>query len=259
MIRTADSAAANPIVAPQARKAAVVTATGAVAVGADALAVAPRARDLAGYARFLEDQGNTNGCGTTSLGSIMSYWADRPGAHTRREIDAVCRAGDNTTSIQRLVSYGNAHGMRSGAKNGASLADLRRYTDMGVPVQVLIEPKGGKDGMLHYVTVIGVETDAKGKPTAVKIADPDGATIDVVPAAKFEKQWSDLALWGIGTGIDRVMIVHVPAQATTVRGRDGVERSTADIAVPKGEGPGWKSYLGHLFMEGKNLWIRAFG
>lgn len=263
MIRSADSTAAAKPAAPVARAAADTTAKAAVsaaaALGGDALAVGRRPRSLADYARFMEDQGKTNGCGTTSLGSIMSYWKDQPGAHNRREIDRVARAGDNTTSIQRLVSYGNDHGMISGAKNHASIADLQKYTDMGCPVQVLIEPKGGKDGMLHYVSVIGVETDAQGKPVAVKVADPDGATIDLVPVAKFEKQWSDLALFGIDTGIDKVMIVHVPAQPVMVRGKDGQVRSTADIPVPKGQGPGTRSYMGHLFMEAKNLWIRTFG
>ncbi len=256
MIRSIDFATI-PLVFRAGRAAA--PAAGAGRLASDVVSVNPRPRDLTGYARFLEDQGNTNGCGTTSLGSIMSYWQNQPGSHTRRKLDQVCRAGDNTTSIHRLLSYANDHGMRAGAKNHASLADLRRYTDLGCPVQVLIEPKSGKDGMLHYVTVIGVDTDARGNVTGVKLADPDGGAIKTLPAAKFEQRWSDLALWGVGTGIDRVMLVHLPETPVTVRGRDGKLRSTADIAVPKGRGLGFRAFLGHLVLETKNLWIRAFG
>lgn len=259
MIPSVDSAAIPQASRPGKSVAAAVVRAATTVIGADAATLSGRPRALAEFARFLEDQGNTNGCGTTSLGSIMSYWRGLPGAHTRREIDRVCRAGDNTTSIHRLVSYGNGHGMTSGAKNGASLDDLRRYTDLGCPVQVLIEPKGGKDGMLHYVTVIGVDTDARGQAIGVRIADPDGATIEAVPAAKFLRQWSDLKLWGVDTGIDRALIVHVPEQPVMVRGKDGRLRSTADIPVPRGQMPGVRAYLGHLFLEAKNLWIRAFG
>ncbi|MFN3431390.1 MAG: hypothetical protein ACK46X_15730, partial [Candidatus Sericytochromatia bacterium] len=43
------------------------------------------------FDKFLQDQGQTNGCGTTSLAMLLSYWKGQPGAFTREKIDSSIR------------------------------------------------------------------------------------------------------------------------------------------------------------------------
>jgi len=198
--------------------------------------------DARDFGRFLQDQGNTNSCGTTSLGMLMSFWKGTPGAYTHDKIDASIRQFNGPTAPTNIVSYLLRHDFRAEALNNASVADLKKYLDQGVPVQVLYDPSADpSDEYLHYVDVVDYTADAQGNVKSVKIADPAGGTLDEVSIEDFQKRWANLGLKNVGVGANNLMIVALPGQNVQVRGKDGVLRNSADIALPKnGNNWGWK-------------------
>ncbi|MGC4116759.1 MAG: C39 family peptidase [Myxococcales bacterium] len=197
--------------------------------------------DVRDFSRYLQDQGNTNSCGTTSLAMMMSFWKGKPGAVTHNMIDQSIRYFDGPTAPTNIVSYLKSQGFRAEAKNNASVADLTKYLDQGVPVQVLYNPSADpSDVYLHYVDVVDYKKDAQGNVTSVKIADPGGGRMAEVPIEEFKKRWGNLAVKNVGIGANNLMIVALPGQNMQVRGKDGVMRNTDDIALPKGGNLGWK-------------------
>lgn len=194
-------------------------------------------RDARDFGRFLQDQGRTNSCGTTSLAMLMSFWKNQAGAYNHDKIDASIRHFDGPTAPTNIVSYLRTQGFRAEAKNNASVDDLRKYLDLGVPVQVLYDPSANpKDVYLHYVDVVDYRTDASGKVTALKIADPAGGRLTEVSVEEFQKRWGNLKAMDVDLGVNNLMIVALPKENTQVRGRDGVVRETKDIALPEGGG-----------------------
>lgn len=190
--------------------------------------------DTRSFSRFLQDQGRTNSCGTTSLAMLLSFWKGRPGAYTHQTIDRQIRGFDLPTSPLNVVPYLRQQGFRAEAYNHASVDSLRRFLDQGVPVQVLYDPTGnGNDQFLHYVNVVGYQADAAGKPKSFTIADPAGGKLTTVSAATFTRRWDRLEVGGVGTGLNNVMIVALPKTGAVV-GPDGKSRSVSDIRLPRG-------------------------
>lgn len=179
-------------------------------------------------------QGTNNACGTTALASLMSYFGVPT---THQQIDASIRPFDFGTGSTDLVAYANAHGMRAQLKDGASLGDLTSMIDKGVPPMVLMDPDGGSNTNLHYVTITGYTRNADGSVKDLLISDTWGATGAAqgqrysMPAAEFDAKWGNLKLAGISTGESREMICMVPAHGTVVGG-DGVTRDAASIELP---------------------------
>jgi hypothetical protein len=54
-----------------------------------------------------------------------------------------------------------------------------------------------------------------------------------MPAAEFQKQWDNLKMGGVGTGLNNVMITTVPKDGRMITGGDGVARKASDIQLPK--------------------------
>ncbi|HEY3449104.1 MAG TPA: C39 family peptidase [Myxococcales bacterium] len=197
----------------------------------------PAASDARDFSRFLQDQGNTNSCGTTSLAMLMSFWKGKAGAYTHEMIDQSIRYFDGPTAPTNIVSYLKGQGFRAEALNNASIGDLTKYLDQGVPVQVLYDPSADpSDVYLHYVDVVDYAKDAQGNVTSVKIADPGGGRMADVPVEEFKKRWGNLGIKNVGIGANNLMIVALPGQNAQVRGKDGVTRNTEDIALPKNGG-----------------------
>lgn len=221
---------------------------------ADHLALEGSPRDARSFSSFLEDQGETNGCGTTSLAMLLSFWKDKTGRYTRTGIDMAIRHFDMFTSPQNIVDYARSQGFRAVARNGSSVDEIRAMVDQGVPVQVLYDPNAdGSDKLLHYVVVTDYKTDEKGNLTDLVIADPAGGKVDTVPVDEFKKRWDDIKFMNYGTGVDNLMIPMLPKRNVPIRGRDGKVRMSDDIALPKATGLGWRVAVADVLADATNL------
>ena len=165
------------------------------------------------------DQGNTNGCGTTSLAMVMNYYGQQV---SREQIDKDIRQGDVFTSADNILSWAAGHGMRAEMKNEASLEDLASMIDQGVPVITLIEPSDPNDLNLHYEVVTGYTRGPDGKISDISIRADD-----------FMKCWSNIRLKGVGTGYNRLMIAMVPKGDRPIVGADGKSRPASQVELPK--------------------------
>jgi hypothetical protein len=143
------------------------------------------ARDARAFEPYLQHQAGTNGCGTTGLAMLLSFWLGRPGAFDRPAIDARIRCGPDPlafTSPNHLVSYARSQGFRCRGINHGSWDQLIGLLDRGVPVLVLYDPTGdGHDMLLHYVVVVGyTEQPAGGVSTPVRQRNgTPGMTADI--------------------------------------------------------------------------------
>jgi Peptidase_C39 like family len=177
-----------------------------------------------------QSQGDSNACGTTALAEVLTYWG-QPTTH--QQVDAAIRHFDLFTAPDAIVAYARAHGMRSELKADASLEDLAHQVDLGAPPIVLIDPDGGQNANLHYVTVCGYHRDAAGQITDLVCADSGyPGEHRVISARDFSRQWGQLELGGVPTGLNNVMISTVPADGRSVVGGDGVTRSAGDLQLP---------------------------
>ncbi|KFE69984.1 C39 family peptidase [Hyalangium minutum] len=177
-----------------------------------------------------QDQGNTNACGTTSLANVLTHWGQ---STTHEQIDKDIRAFDMFSAPDKIVDYANSHGMRAEMKVDASVDDIAKMVDQGVPPIVLMDPDSDKNLNLHYVTVSGYNRDANGKITDLVISDSAGGDRYTMPVEEFQKKWDDLKMKGVGTGLNNVMISVVPNDGRKITGGDGVTRSASDIQLPK--------------------------
>jgi predicted double-glycine peptidase len=177
-----------------------------------------------------QHQGNTNACGTTSLANVMTYWGS---PRTHEQIDKSIRAFDMFTAPDKLVEYARDNGMRAELKNDATLDDITKMVDQGVPPMVLMDPDGDNNAGLHYVTVSGYNRDANGKVTDVVIADSATGRRYTMGAEEFQKKWDNLKMANVGTGLNNVMITVVPRDNRMISGADGVQRRASDIKLPK--------------------------
>lgn len=201
-------------------------------------------RSASNFGRFLEDQGSTNGCGTTSLGMLMSFWQNQPGAFNRTKIDGAIRYFNLFTSPQNVASYAEDHGMRTASVNNAKVEDLTKMLDQGVPVQCLYDPdNNGSDKVLHWVVATDYEKDDQGNVTGIKLADPSGGYEHTVPIDDFKQRWDKLQFMGHDAGLNNVMIPMLPKENTKVLGKDGVTRDSKDIQLPESTGFGFKAML----------------
>lgn len=221
---------------------------------------APVARDAGSFARFQQCQfdgvNGENACGTTSLSMLLNFWLNRPGAYTHDRIDPVIRTLGTFTTPEQVVRYAESQGFRASARNDSSLDELRGLLDRGVPVEVVIDPTGtGTSVYLHYVDVVGYETDAQGRLSALKIADPGnaGGTAPVrMGVAEFTQQWGQLHWKGVDTGLNNVLITLLPNANVPVVGRDGVVRQSDTLALPAANSLGWRMALVDAGMTLKN-------
>jgi predicted double-glycine peptidase len=177
-----------------------------------------------------QDQGNTNACGTTSLANVLSHWG-KPTTH--EQIDKDIRAFDMFTAPDKIVDYARSHGMRAEMKVDASVEDLAKMVDQGVPPIVLMDPDSDNNFNAHYITVSGYNRDANGKITDLVIADSAGGDRYTMPVEEFQKKWDDLKMKGVSTGLNNVMISVVPNDGRKITGGDGVTRSASEIKLPK--------------------------
>lgn len=216
------------------------------APGGDTVALSDRARALASpQVRTLSvplydqhDGADRNACGTTSASMLIDTFAGTGRTH-HGDLDARMRPFDLYGAPQRLADAIGERGFRVGLRTGADAETIRGLIDQGVPAIALIDPAGpGVGNGLHYVVVRGYETDAAGALSRVSINDPAGGQAYDMPWADFEGRWSNLALKGVPTTLDRVLVSAVPKGDRPVAGADGTTRSASSIALPGEGGPG---------------------
>jgi len=209
-------------------KAAVAGVFGAT--GKPTVNTAPRNLGVRPQNQF--DGSDRNACGTTSLASILDYFNPGSPVAKHQAIDQAIRRGDMFSSPEELMRFAQDNGYRASHKSGASLDDIRKMLDQGVPVQVMVDPDGnGSDTTLHYVAVTGYKTDASGKITGVTITDPGGGEVYEEDADHFLKRWSNLEMGGVEVGFDREMITYVPDDGRPLKGLDGQTRKASDIQL----------------------------
>lgn len=237
-----------------AAKPVAASGTAPARAGGDRLSLSPSApRDPRNFAPYLQDQrdraGTLNACGTTSAAMLLSYLKGKPGAVGIDQLDAHFRAFNGPTSPHNVASALAAHGQAVALKQGSNLEELGRFVDQGTPALVLIDPDGnGADQTLHYVLVTGVERDAQGQVSKVKIANPWGddaagpnasRQLETMAAADFDQKWAHLKFMGQSAQMDRVLIAAKPQDdSVAFRGADGQVRRGDGLWQPKNEGLG---------------------
>lgn len=230
-----------------------------------------------------------NSCGTTSLSMILKYFQGHTLENSVPTIDKHIRANgmmlftlptgqiesvkiDGYTAPRDIVAYANQVGMRAGMKNNASLADLRKFLDQGVPCLCLTDwnftengaqPRGANPDAqsLHWVCVIGYETHPGGKHTYL-VANPHGL-IQRVSEADFDKVWSgsgpglEQRITGqrrIQTGMQRLFIAMVPRdEQAPVVAPDGRVYKAGAIQIPQGN----DGFRGKLAQMGSSVLQKA--
>jgi hypothetical protein len=164
------------------------------------------------------DQGDTNGCGTTSLAMILSHLHNRP--YTREEIDAAIRRTDVFTSPQHIVQYSRNQGLASEGYNHGSAEELRGFIDQGIPVQLIVSADGSGDvGKLHYVAVVGYYTDPAGNMTGVRVHNSGTGQVEDWDMNELEQKWGNAK-----PSFDHFFIAHAPGGTDLPPGRwEGME------------------------------------
>lgn len=219
-------------------------------------------RDLRYIELCMQDQGRTNGCGTTSLAVALSFLSGKPGAFKQAQIDRAIRRGDMYTSPHNLVDFAKGQGFRSTVINNGSLAQIKDYVAKGVPVQVLYEPGEKDDLLLHYVNVVGYDE----KTDEFLIADPNDGPNDQcrleglrrISADEFADRWADLKAKNLSTGMNNVMLVHLPGENTPIKGADGQVRMSNTIALPEGDGLGWRARAADVVSDVVNVGAKGW-
>ncbi|NCB38780.1 MAG: hypothetical protein EOM80_08420 [Erysipelotrichia bacterium] len=92
------------------------------------------------------------------------------------------------TAPPTIVEYLNMNGVAASQKHNATISDITRKIDSGLPVVLLMD---SGDGTPHWVNIYGYSSDASGKVTSVKMRDSywgtsKGHEMDI---EKFTKLW----------------------------------------------------------------------
>jgi hypothetical protein len=114
------------------------------------------------------DQGDSNGCGTTSLSMILKYF----GIDISREaIDAVIRRTDSSAGSNPgdLIEFARDNGLEAEGYNNGTWEQLKSMIDEGYPCMASI---GNSSDGRHLIVITGYETGPDGE-TRVLYHDPE--------------------------------------------------------------------------------------
>lgn len=190
----------------------------------------------------IDDQGNTNACGTTSLTSVLKYFGSNVKDHF--EIDKAIRSTrfDMFTAPGDMVNYAKSKGFKAGLKNNGSLEDITSFVDKGVPVLILIDPGDKFDFNMHWIVIKGYERNSKGEIDNLKVADPAGGWSYNQDVAELKKEWGNIhvgsenfpVLGGrrsFASGYNNLMIPVAPKNKV-IKTPDGKSVNTNSIKFP---------------------------
>ncbi|MDB5099919.1 MAG: hypothetical protein JWM80_4340 [Cyanobacteria bacterium RYN_339] len=196
------------------------------------------------FTAYLEDQGHTDGCGTTSLGMVLSFWESAPGRFHRRLLDRDIRSGGTGLDFAHLEKYATAHGYRIGTGEHGTPEGLGAWLDHGVPVVLLIENgPAPAAGALHFVVAL------RRTEEGLLVADPKGGRLRELPYAELAWRWSDLRVGPVGTGIDRAFAVVLPARPVPVADASGKITSSDAYPLPAPAHFDWRCSLFGAYVD----------
>ncbi len=144
-------------------------------------------KELPGYSNFKISIDGDNYCGQFAMTSVFNGMGI---SKDPQKIYEDTNPAGIFTSPPAIVEYLNMNGIDASQKQNASIADITRKLDAGLPVIVLMNSGGGTP---HWVNVYGYNVDASGKVVSLKLRDSywgtsKGIDMDV---EKFTTAWND--------------------------------------------------------------------
>ena len=145
------------------------------------------------------DQGNSNGCGSTSLAMVLNYYGIPV---TREDIDREIRRADNSIGAtpEDELQYARDHGLEAEEYNNGSWEEVKSMIDKGYPVMASVtghnlaeQPDGNLPGGRHQIAITGYEKGADGKEY-VLFHDPNHGGTDKekkISVDDFKRIWGE--------------------------------------------------------------------
>jgi hypothetical protein len=183
------------------------------------------------------DQGNSQGCGTTSLSMILKYYGIDI---SREDIDNAIRRTDSKLGSNPgdLMEFARDHGLEAEGYNNASWEDLKSMVDKGYPCMASI---GNGDGGRHLIVVTGYETGADGK-VHVLYHDPEQGDENGVKGHEQSMTLDDFkSAWGQDDfGLKNYFMAFAPGGTDLPAGNDkGAEGALGTHAGAENVVNGW--------------------
>jgi uncharacterized protein YvpB len=201
------------------------------------------------------DQGDSNGCATTSLSMVFEYF----GIHmSREEIDQAIRRGDNFlgSSVDDILEFARDHGLEAEGYNNGTWEEVKSMIDQGYPVLASVDSDDNIKGVetanpnksyglpdgRHVITITGYGTDPATGEEYVVYHDPnygDDPTTAAKEGGELRMSVSDFKkAWGKETfGVKNYFMAFGPEGADLPAGRDdgaegalGVHAGTTNIS-----------------------------
>ena len=174
------------------------------------------------------DQGDSNGCGTTSLSMILKYFGvDIP----REQIDQVIRRTDLSlgSTPGDLIEFARDHGLAAEGYNNGSWEQVKSLVDQGCPCMASIaNGSGGR----HLIVITGYETGPDGTER-VLYHDPELGDENGVAGQEQSMSLDDFkAKWGENTfGVTNYFMAFGAAGTDLPKGTDkGAEGALGTVA-----------------------------
>lgn len=144
-------------------------------------------KELPGYDNLKINIDGDNYCGQFAMTSVLNCMGINKDA---QQIYKDTNPAGIFTGPPTIIEYLNMNGVDASQKQNASIADLTRRLDAGLPVMVLVNSGGG---VPHWVTIFGYNSDASGKVVSLKLRDSywgtsKGYEIDI---ETFKTAWND--------------------------------------------------------------------
>lgn len=144
-----------------------------------------------------DQQGTSNGCGTTSLAMTMTYLGV---PETKDQIDAVIRQLDIFSSPEDLMGFATSNGLQAQGYNDGAWENIESCIPLGQPCICLINadysyPDGSDISGFHYVVITGFGIDPTNEERYAIFHDPNFGS-DMVLYESLFVQMGDNMGWG---------------------------------------------------------------
>lgn len=157
-------------------------------------------------------QGDTNGCGTTSLAIAMNALSDRSGTTiTREQLDRK-RPFDSYTAPGTLVKLAKEYGYFAQQYNGSNFQEIQSHLNnkhILIALHNAISTQG-KSGPLHYCVIHGYQEGPEISQKKLLIADPGRKDKNnnqfEVSYEDFCQYWARPKLGPLSIGVQRFIV-----------------------------------------------------
>lgn len=140
----------------------------------------------------IDDQGDTNACGTTSLTSVLNHFGVKTKDHFEVDKSIRSKRFDMFTAPGDIVSYAKSKGLNAGLKKDSNPEEVAGFIDKGVPVMALIDSGGKYDFNMHWIVITGYDRDDKGKIASFVVSDPGGGYQHTEDIKSFSARWNNI-------------------------------------------------------------------